>query len=753
MSEVADPGHILMHDDMPPQAKLRPPPPQADWVERRDLIDRLNQAAASRLVLLAAPAGYGKTTLLAQWCGQAAGGRSFAWVSLDEDDNAPAVLWRLIASALEQAFRTPGLKSLARSPWEQATTVGNPLLAGLVEELTVLDRPVTIVLDGYDAITDRDCHRQLRFLLGRLPSHAQLALATRSQPPLGLPRMRVRGQMTDMGPPDLSMTRQDAALLTTRLCGGELSQRDLAELIKRTEGWPAGIYLMALALRATPDRRRLLRSHAGGGRQVTDFLTEEVINRQPAHIRQFLLQTSVLQRFTAPLCESVTGSARAREIIGILDSESVFLVPLDDHQEWFRYHHLFADALLFQLTQADPEAVPALRMRASAWHRRHGQPGTAIHYTLAAGDAGAAIAVIAESWHRYAGSGRIATVQGWLAGLGADRIRASPLAAHCAAWIAGVGGDRWALTRWLAVIEAADPQGPLPDGMRSLEFSAALLRGGLGFGGIRSMAESAARAVALDPDPESEWRPFAMAASGMALYLSGQFTAAGQQLEQALWQPSALPAAQWLAFTFGCLVAVEEGRSGRAAELAQEAREMAADQSFELIAGRADFAGLATGAVHASEGRLEEARKELTRALEARRRRPGLSPWPKFEILVWLAPVLQDLGDRPAAAALLAEARDVLVFFPEGAQAQLQRLERLERRVGEYPRPVSGEPLTTRETVVLRWLDGALSLSEIGKKMYVSPNTVKTHTRAVYRKLGVSSRADAVARGRLLGLL
>jgi LuxR family maltose regulon positive regulatory protein len=743
---------MLMPDDMPLQAKLRPPPPRADWVERRDLIDLLNHTAASRLVLLAAPAGYGKTTLLAQWCGQAAGGRSFAWVSLDEDDNDPAVLWRLIASALAQAFRTPGLKSVARSPWEQATTVGNPLLAGLVEELTVLDRPVTIVLDGYDAITDRDCHRQLRFLLSRLPSHAQLALATRSQPPLGLPRMRVRGQMTDLGPADLSMTSQDAALLITRLGRGEIGQRDLTELIKRTEGWPAGIYLMALALRGTSDRRRFLRSHAGG-RQVTDFLTEEVINRQPAQIRQFLLRTSVLQRFTAPLCESITGSARAREIIGILDGESVFLVPLDDHQEWFRYHHLFADTLLFQLTHADPEAVPALRMRASAWHRRHGQPSTAIYYALAAGDAAAAIAVIAESWHRYAGSGRIATVQGWLAGLGADRIRASPLAAHCAAWIAGVGGDRWALTRWLAVVEAADPQGPLPDGMRSLEFSAALLRGGLGFGGIRSMAESSARAVALDPDPESEWRPFAMAASGMALYLSGRFAAAGQQLEQALWQPSALPAARWLAFTFGCLVAVEEGRSGRAAELAQEAREMAADQSFELIPGRADFAGLATGAVHASEGRLGEARKELTRALEARRRRPGLSPWLKFEISVRLAPVLQDLGDRPAAAALLAEARDVLVFFPEGAQAQLQRLGKLERRVAEYPRPVSGEPLTTRERAVLRWLDGALSLREIGKKMYVSPNTVKTHARSIYRKLGVSSRADAVARGRLLGLI
>jgi LuxR family maltose regulon positive regulatory protein len=722
-------------------------------VERQGLIDRLDRST-SRLVLLTAPAGYGKTTLLAQWYAQSADSRSFAWISLDEDDNAPAALWWLVASALQQAFPTAGLKSLARSLQDQSSAVIGLVLPSLIRELSALERSVTIVLDGYDAITDRECHKQLRFLLGRLPPRAQVALSARSRSPVVPARMRARGDMTEIGPAELGMTSQDAARLIQALCGADLSQWDLDRLVERTEGWPAGVYLVALTLCAAPGQSDSPRSYTGGSRYVTEYLIEEVINRQPEHIRQFLLRTSILDRFTAPLCEAVTESVGAGEIIDILDRESIFLVPLDDHQAWYRYHYLFADVLFDMLTQADPGAVPALRLRASAWHRRHGLPGAAINYALAAGDAEAAVAVIAERWHLYMDSGRIAIVQAWLARLGPDQIRASPLAAHCGAWISALSGDRRAFTRWLAVVEAAGPTGPLPDGMRSLEFSAALLRGVFGFDGIGPMAESAARATVLEPDPESDWWPLAMAASGTALYFSGEFAVARQRLEQALWVPSPLAWVRLLATSMRCLVASEEGSFGQAAELAQAAREIEAGQPCHLAsAPQGAFAGLAMGAVYAYEARLEEAQEELIRALEARRSRPGLSPWPKFEILLRLAPVLADLGDQPAAATMLAEARDVLTFFPDGAQAQLDRLGRLEDRLGGHWTAASGEQLTPREQAVLRWLEGALSLREISKEMYLSANTVKTHTRAIYRKLGVSSRHHAIARGRVLGLL
>jgi LuxR family maltose regulon positive regulatory protein len=543
MSEIARGDERMAHSEAAASArldgsalvefKLDPPHARREWVERRELIDRLDQAS-SRLILLAAPAGYGKTTLLAQWYSRAGDGRSFAWVSLDEDDNDATALWQLVTLALVRPCPTPGLKSLARAAQGEMPTRSEILLPGLVRELNTLARPVTIVLDGYDAIKNRECHQQLKFLLARLPSRAQIALSVRSRTPLTLARMRVRGDMTEFGPGDLSMTAEDAAQLIRGLCGATLGKQDLSRLIECTEGWPAGVYLMGLSLCMAPDRSDFIRRCTGGNRYIWDFLTEEVINHQPPHIQQFLLRTSVLERFTASLCEAVTGSSNASEIIEILDSENVFLTPLDDHREWFRYHQLFSQALLRQLTVADPDAVPALRLRASAWHRQRRLPGRAINCALAA----------------------------------------------------------------------------------------------------------------------------------------------------------------------------------------------------------------------------DSARQELMHALALRRGSPGLSPWPRLEILLRLAPLLQDLGDVAGAAALLGEAEDLLAFFPDGAQAQLVRLNRLQRLLGESVDVTSApQRLTPREQTVLQWLGGTLSLREIGKELYVSANTVKTHTRAIYRKLGVGNRRDAIDRGRELGIL
>lgn len=352
-------------------------------------------------------------------------------------------------------------------------------------------------------------------------------------------------------------------------------------------------------------------------------------------------------------------------------------------------------------------------------------------------------------------SGRIALLSGWFRALGDDRIGANPLAAHCAAWSSALNGEPESARRWLPVIEAADSREPLPDGMRSLHFSAALLMGTFGFTGLRPMRDAAARAVELEGDPASPWYSLARVSFGASLYFLGEQAAAKEMLEQALVYESPISRVRLLAYAFLCIVALEQGRPRQAQVLAHAARDIEANQTYGLTgAPQGSYAPMALGAVFASQGRPGEARREFERALRARRRLPGFSPWVNLEILLWLAPVLQDLGDVPEATAVLAEARSVLTAFPDGAAFQLDRLERLEQRIDAhgqaYPAPAQ---LTSREEAVLRSLRGSLSLRQIGEELYVSPNTIKSHTRAIYRKLGVSSRHDAIRRAQERGIL
>ena len=248
----------------------------------------------------------------------------------------------------------------------------------------------------------------------------------------------------------------------------QLTEPDLADLVARTEGWPAGVYLAALSLRGHPSPGAFVRQFAGDNRFVVEFLAEEVLSRQPDEIQQFLVRTSILARFCAPLCDAVTGSGGAAGIIEVLERENLFLVPLDDNRQWYRYHHLFAQLLRSQLARTDPGIVAALHERASAWHRRSGSIQEAVSHALAADDVAGAVDLIVRDWYAYADAGRVATVRGLLRLLGDDRIAASPVAAHCAAWIAAFSGDQESVLRWLPVAEAGHHAGPLPDGMRSL---------------------------------------------------------------------------------------------------------------------------------------------------------------------------------------------------------------------------------------------------------------------------------------------
>ncbi len=737
--------------DVPIETKLHAPKVRAEWVERPRLTEYLARAVA-RLVLVDAPAGFGKTTLVAQWRSSSAERRSFAWVSLDRADDDPSRLWWYITGALQRAcpeFNGEPILNELRVPAPDVTGMVLPLLANA---LAALPTPIVLVLDDFHIIKERSCHDQIAFLLLHLPPSAQIVLITRVDPPLPLARMRASGEMVEIRARELRFGPDEGAALVHSVSSARLSEADLADLMERTEGWPAGMYLAALSLRSHPSPHEFVREFTGDNRFIVDFLADEVLSRQPGDIQQFLARTSILTRLCAPLCDAVTGSANAVEIIEILERENLFLIPLDDNRQWYRYHHLFAQLLRNQLSLTEPGIVRALHQRASAWHQQSGSTEEAINHSLAADDVGTAVDLITRHWLAYVTIGRTATVRAWMRLLGDDRIAANPVAAHCAAWAAALTGDRETVRRWLPVIESGHHDGPLPDRLHSLQSSAAMLRGVFGFDGLVVMHESAVTAVELETDPTTPYYALARAALGYSLFLTGDSAAAARPFEEAVQSRADLPIIAMYALAGAAMVAVDLGRLSKAEELAREACELAA-RSDLAKAPHSSRAHVALGAVLAARGRLDEARTELERSFQTRGS-IGLSPWPDVEAGLLLGSVLVDLGERPGAAELADEVRAVLAVLPDGTEALQAKLMELDRRIAGRPRMTSlAEPLTDREVAVLRLLGGSLSLREIGQELYVSANTVKTHTQAIYRKLGVSTRQDAVEQGKQMGIL
>jgi len=742
---------VLPGLDAPIETKLYPPGVRAEWVERSALIEELAQTTA-KLVLVDAPAGFGKTTLVAQWRSAAAETRPFAWVSLDRGDSDPGRLWWYVVSALTRACPEIDGEAILAELRAQAPEFPKSVLPMLANELAALSAPVVLVLDDYHVIRDRGCHEQVAFLLLHLPPTAQLVLITRADPSLPLARLRAAGEMAEMRARELRFTPAEAAELLRAVAGIELSEPDLSQLMERTEGWPAGVYLAAISLRGHPSPHAFIRQFTGNNRFIVDFLAEEVLSRLPAEIQEFLAKTSVLTRFCAPLCDVVTGSAGAAGIIEVLERENLFLVPLDDNRQWYRYHHLFAQLLRSRLARTEPALVTTLHARASAWHEAAGSAEEAVHHALAAGDATRAVALIARYWHAYVDKGRTATVCGWMRALGDDRIAGHPLAVHCAAWAAALSGDQKSVRRWLPVLERARYDGPLPDGMRSLQSSAALLRASFGFDGLPAMLEAAQTAASIETNPASPYFALARSTLGFSHFLTGDLQAATRPLEEAVSSEASLQLIRMFALAVLAMVLVGQGRLPRARECAHAARDLAVKGDLGRLP-QTVMAYAATAAVYAAEDRFDEARQELEPVLDLRRKNSGLGPWSTIVPTLLLARIRLALGDFAGAAELADEAREVLAALPDGTEMLRARLADLDRRLARPVREADDtEPLTEREVAVLRMLGGTLSLREIGHELYVSANTVKTHTQAIYRKLGVSSRHDAVARGKRLGI-
>jgi LuxR family maltose regulon positive regulatory protein len=404
--------------------KLHVPRAQPGFVPRHRLARQLDDGLARGLILVCAPAGSGKTSLLASWA--RTGSRPAAWLSLDSGDNDPARFWRHVFAALDLAqpgigARAAPLLSLSEPPPSEV------LVTTLINDLAQHEEPaeVALVLDDYHLIDSRQLHASVAFLAEHLPSGLRLVLASRSEPPLPLARLRARGQVAELSAADLRFTADEAAALL----GSGLSGDALATLTARTEGWAAGLKLAALSLRGQPDAARFVTEFNGSNRYVLDYLTEEVLESQPADVRGFLLQTSVLERLSGPLCDALTGRSDGQQMLERIERAGLFLVPLDEVRGWWRYHHLFADLLRARLAAEQPDRIRELNTEAARWHEDHGLADDAIRHALAADDVAEAARLIERHFDAAYMTGERTTIQRWLSAvprpvtLGRPRLR------------------------------------------------------------------------------------------------------------------------------------------------------------------------------------------------------------------------------------------------------------------------------------------------------------------------------------------
>jgi len=365
-------------------SRLVPPARRAGLLPRASLQSLLHTGAQARLCLLAAPPGSGKTTLLGQWRAAAGGGR-VAWVSLDTGDNDPIRFWTAVVGALRTVEPSLGTATLAalRGP---SVDLYQMVLPSLLGELAAVDPQLVLVLDNCHLVTNATCHHTLGVFLEQLPTGVHLVLSTRVDPPLPLARMRARGELAELRAADLQVNGEEASELLNGAMGLRLPDKDVARLVERTEGWAAGLVLAGLALRGRQDPSGFIALFHGDDRHVAGFLVAEVLARQPEQVRRFLLGTSVLERLSGPLCDAVLETEGSAALLRELEPSNLFLMPLDDDRQWYRYQQLFAQLLRQELHHREPALVPLLHRRAAAWHQQAGNLDEASYHATAAGN-------------------------------------------------------------------------------------------------------------------------------------------------------------------------------------------------------------------------------------------------------------------------------------------------------------------------------------------------------------------------------
>jgi LuxR family maltose regulon positive regulatory protein len=730
------------------ESKIRVPATRSGTISRTALVNRLRATSSTPVVSVVAPAGYGKTTLLAQWAQRDS--RHFAWATLDDRDNDPVVLLRHIAAALDrdEPLEPPVIAAL-RSPGASVWTAAVPRLARALATRS----PIVLVLDDFNALHSRGALEIVSALIDDEATDSIVVLAGRVPPRLALAQLRADASLLELGVGELALTRREAELLV-RATGVQLSESRMAELVEQCEGWAAALYLAALAIRDGDDRTRAGVRIAGDDRYLADYFRSEYLSRMRRGPLRFLRRTSVLEQMCGDLCDAVledTGSDRELEKI---ERANLFLVPLDNRRVWYRYHHLFRELLQRELVEHEPEVVPVLHRRAADWFQAKGDAESAFEHVYAAGDLGRAAGILASIAFAVYRSGRVATLERWLRRFQrVDLLERYPALALHGSRVHAARGRAEQAERWLAAAERGGSATRSAAARASLQPGMAVMRAYLCRDGADQMLLDADAALAELPET-SDWRPAALVAQASALLLLGEPQQADGVFAAAADCAASLECTdeQVVALAERALIADEHGDHARADELAGDVRRLVAESDAAGYAARAADCA-ATSRVMLRQGRWNEARAALTAALDVLPFVTVAIPWLAVRLRLEIARGFVTLRDGDAAQELLTEIADILRRVPL-PETLAPKAEELEREVDLIPRSDGARQigLTPAELRLLPLLATHLSFREIGQKMYVSRNTVKTQAISVYRKLGVSSRSEAVAEAQRLGL-
>jgi LuxR family maltose regulon positive regulatory protein len=588
-----------------------------------------------------------------------------------------------------------------------------------------------------------------------MPQTFRLVIATRSDPILPLARLRARGELLELRAEELRFQAGEAADLLDGVLGIKLTDAQVQLLFRRTEGWAAGLYLAGLSLAGRTDAAAFIQDFAGDNRHIVDYLIAEVLDGQPPHIRSFLLQTSLLGRLSGALCDAVLQTSGSASLLETIERENLFLLPLDVSRRWYRYHQLFADLLRTELHCSEPNLIPSLHQRAAAWFAGEDLTDEAVHHLAEAGDMQGAAELIADNWATTFNIGRLSTVSGWLDVLPPETVKGNPRLSFARAWVALGWGRLDDAGRWIDAVQAARA-GDTTDAQH-IDARLVVMRALHRFksGDLAAALDMAQRGTSLDLGDAPVDRPIAYCVYGAALYFSGDTHDAQAAFRAAvsLAEQVGHLLAHRYALGYLAMISAHQGQLAAAEELLRRAtgssRDLADEEHFVDM-----MASLTTAIILDMRGDADAAAEPAERAVGLARRGAGVLE--VANALLARAEILGHRGDHRQVQASRKEAA-MLVRSCTDAGILARRVAAEQRSKGAEVRArmqgdTVAEQLTAKEHEVLALLATRLSRREIGQRLYVSLNTVKTHQRAVYRKLGVENRTTAVTRARELGL-